>query len=253
MRRNVPLLLVVLVAAPGLAGCMTAQATAMRHTDTAEDRARQWDPAAELAGIFGVEGTWRSGWMGPYFPYATASYGWESGGGFGGGSGGGSNGGADAWDPGSAKAQSSHPAAKPYWSRTADDGDVGDGRCEFWVYAFVAEGREEAYFVVVDRDGDILDEGAAERDDDLRPVGEWNIDSDRALDIAKENNQGLRQGLDSENFSVVSVLNRDAGEDHATWTIVGAGGDASGGGGGMVVIDAVTGQVLRSHGGFGSP
>lgn len=236
MRRALPILMVALVAAPALSGCLTAQATAMQYQDTAHARAQDWDPDAELAGIFGVEGTFGAmfggvPWMGPS-PQMSGSMDWDGSG------------------PG-ASAQSQH-GEKAYWSRAREDPNVGDGRTEFWIYGFVAEGRSEAFYVVVDRDGEVLDTGTTARDEDTVPVGQYNVDSDRALQIAKDANQGLEEGLDSENFGLVMGLKRDADQDHARWFVAGGGGDESGGGGGFVVIDAVTGEVLESQGGFGS-
>lgn len=213
MRSTVPLLVVALVAAPALSGCLTAQATAMQHRPTAQDRARQWDADAELAGVLGIEGS---------MPNDLPGY-WHG-----------------------------NAPDGNFWTRARDDPTVGDGHTEFWIYAWVADGNPDAFFVVVDRDGEVLDSGTTEREEDMVPVGTWGIDSDRALEIAKENNQGLREGLDRENFALMEALSRDPGDDHATWTIAGGGGDASGGGGGFVVLDAVTGDVLQSQGGFGS-
>lgn len=244
-RRSALFLGLVVLTVPALAGCMTAQAAAMQYEPAAQDRATAWDPDAELAGIFGVEGAFSSAWMGGFTPWSSSSSSSSSGWGSWGSWGSGTSDGA--------RAQSSHPFSQgDYWQRTSQDDNVGDGRCEFWVYAYVAEGRDEAYVVVVDRDGNVLDEGTVDRDTDMVPVGEVNVDSDRALEIAKENNEGLRQGVESDNFAVVSALHREQGEDHATWLIAGGGGDSSGGGGGMVVIDAVTGEVLESQGGFSS-
>lgn len=229
MRRMIPVAIVVMVAAP-LAGCITAQATAMQYRDAAHARAQEWDSNAELAEIVGVEGQ---------FDFAMS-----------GGSDWGGSPGGNAWGSSSqAEVQSKHGSAA-YWDRAKDDPQLGDGRCEFWVYTFVAEGRDEKFIVVVDQDGEIIDNGTESRDEDDVAVGTWNVDSDRALEIAKDNNEGIRRGTESDNFGLVMNLDREPDEDNARWTVVGGGGDESGGGGGVVVIDAVTGEVLSSQGGF---
>lgn len=233
MRRMIPVAIVLMVAAP-MAGCITAQATAMQYRDAAHARANEWDSGAELAQIVGVEGQFESA---------------MSSGSFGGSSGSGSYGGyGDYGGSGDTRVRSSHGDA-PYWDRAKDDPRVGDGRAEFWVYSFVAEGRDETFIVVVDQDGQVIDNGTEAKEDDV-PIGTWNVDSDRALQIAKDNNEGIRRGTDSDNFGLVMVLDRDPDQDNARWTVVGGGGDASGGGGGVVIIDAVTGEVLSSQGGF---
>lgn len=231
MRRMIPLAIALLAAAP-LAGCITAQATAMQYQDAAHARAQEWDNRAELAQIVGVEGQ---------FEAAMSDGSWGGSGGYGGwGSWGGSS---------DARVQSSHGDAA-FWDRAKDDPNVGDGRAEFWVYTFVAEGRDEKFIIVVDQDGEVLHNGTETREDEDVPVGTWNVDSDRALQIAKDNNEGIRRGTDSDNFGLVMVLDREPDQDHARWLVVGGGGDASGGGGGIVVIDAVTGEVESSQGGF---
>lgn len=238
MKLKVPLLLVsLLLVSPMLSGCLTAQATALQYRDTAHARADEWDQDAVLAGIFGVEGTSTMGWMGPGVTWDWQWSGSTGFSGFGGGS--------------SGMSAQGEVSKESYWARAEEDPNVGDGRAEFWVYAFVAEGRQEAFFVVVDRDGQVIDTGTAERDADMVPVGPWNVDSDRALEIAKDNNQGIEEGLDSENFGLMMALGRRNTSEHAKWLVVGGGGDSSGGGGGIVIIDAVTGEVLMSEGGFG--
>lgn len=206
-----------------LAGCLGAAqgATARGSLSPADQAAGAWDPGAELARIVGVEGTFGFAWMGGF---------------------------AGAW--------SGHAAwwggGATHWERSAEDPRVGDGRCEVWVYRYVAPNRDEAFVVVVDRNGTVVRQGPDEREDDDVPVGEWRIDSDRALAIAKEANQGLREGLGGQRFSVVEVLGREPARERGAWLVAGGGGGPGGGGGGFVLLDAVSGEVLRSEGGFGT-
>lgn len=138
-------------------------------------------------------------------------------------------------------------------SRGADDEEIGDGRCEVWVYRYVASAKPKAFVVVVDREGNVLRAGEETRTrEDATPLGAWSIDSDRALEIAKDASAGLRDGAGKDHFALASVLRHAPGARHATWTIAGGGGDMSGGGGGVVEIDAVDGRVLSAHGGSGS-
>lgn len=195
-----------MVALP-LAGCLTAQATAFEHRDTARSRADDWDPSAELAGALGVEGR----------PDDVPN----------------------PW----------HSAASELdipWARAEDDPTAGDGRYEFWAYAYVAEGRDEGFFVVVDRDGQVLDSGTAGVSDHVRPVGEVSVDSDRAMEIAREENEAIRDAARSDDATVIQSLGREEDADHARWLVGGGPGDAKTTGG-VVTLDAVTGEVLSSE------
>lgn len=197
-----------------LAGCIgTASATAMDREGKSTPAAKSWNPNAVLAGIMGVEGTFQ---MGMWSDFADD-------------------------DAGSTSYAS-------YYSSASTDKKVGDGKCSVWVYRYVVSGQQGAYIVVV-KDGKVVREGY-DPDHDATPIGEWRIDSDEALRIAKENNEGLRRGVGAQHFGVAQMLEREGGKSHATWTVAGGGGDASGGGGGKVVIDAVTGAVLENQGGY---
>ncbi len=139
-----------------------------------------------------------------------------------------------------------------YWSRAAEDDELGDGHCEIWAYRFVSEQRPDQVFtVVVDKDGEVIDTSTGDGGDD-RPIGSYEIDSDEAAEIAFEANQGLAEGTSKEHYGLVLNLAQD--DDHANpvWTIAGGGGDGTGGGGGVVVIDAATGEILSNHGGYSS-
>lgn len=136
-----------------------------------------------------------------------------------------------------------------YWDRARDDPNPGDGHAEIWVYQFVGEDDPDTlYTVVLDRDGEVVAESQDARDGE-DPIGEWNVDSDEAMETAKEANDGLREGLSADNHGVALILEDDGSHANPTWRIAGGGGGADGAGGGTVLVDAVTGEVLESEGG----
>lgn len=210
-----------------VAGCVgsAAAGTAKGGEPPAEAEAKRWDSGAQLVKIIGVEGS---------FPVV----GWT---GFGSYSGSGNT----------YASAGSTDLGFEYMSRGKDDRTIGDGRCEVWIYRYVSTGESEAFVVVVDKDGKVLKTGTDEKRDDDRTVGEWKINSDQALQIAKDASPHLRRGVESQSFALFEGLHRDDAQQHAAWYVAGGGGDASGGGGGFVKIDAVTGRVLETAGGSG--
>jgi hypothetical protein len=213
----------LLAMAPVLAGCIgTAQASAMEYHNEADAAAQRWDAGAQLVQIVGVEGRF------PMASYAMGAF------------------------FGSAGAR--EDASSSDFERASDDEKVGDGKAEVWLYRYIASGRNMAYIVVLDREGDILREGEESSARDFpTPIGaRWAVDSDAALEIAKAANDGLRKGIDAQNFGIVSVLRHDPGSTNAVWMIAGGGGDFNGGGGGFIEIDAANGKVLKSEGGYGT-
>lgn len=130
-----------------------------------------------------------------------------------------------------------------------DDESVGDGKAEVWVYRYVAASKAQSYVVVVNKEGDVVRQGTEAKDADDRPLGAWELDSDEAIRVALEANEGLRRGVEGTLFGVVSVLHQEAGSN-AVWLVAGGGAGNAGGGGGHVIVDALTGKVLSSEGGF---
>ncbi|HEX2022717.1 MAG TPA: hypothetical protein VHH36_08380 [Candidatus Thermoplasmatota archaeon] len=215
-RTTVALLLVATATLPLLAGCVgTAQATAMESRSAADEAAARWASDAQLAQVVGVEGSSSLASMASAF--------------------------ASSWGGGASD-----------FERAGEDEEVGDGRAEVWAYRYLAASKDRSLVVVVDRDGAVLRQGEEGRDAREPTLGEWTVDSDRALALAKEANEGLRKGTSSEHFGTVAVLARDPGSPRAWWIVAGGGGSLSGGGGGFVKLDAVSGEVLESQGGFGS-
>lgn len=215
MTRNcglVAVALAALVASPVLAGCLgSAQASAMEQKDTADDRAQEWDGEAQLSGIVGLEGN-ASSWS-----HAAGHY----------------SGGSDA----------------TYWDPNREDDSPGDGQVAVWVYTYVSPNEPGEQFTVVVRDGEVQETGVDDSDDEALP--DFSVDSDEAAEIARENNQGIAEGQDSDNYGFVYNLDVN-GTGVPVWFVGGGGGGDDGGGGGIVVIDARNGDVISSHGGFGS-
>lgn len=212
------LALAALLSATVLAGCIgSAAATAMETRSQADAAAERWSPDARLAQVVGVEGSLNLAAIASYM------------------SGAGQYSGGD-------------------YERAQSDETIGDGRAEVWGYRYVSPAKPLAYVVLVDREGNILKETEETRGSDFgTPVGEWSVDSDAALAIAKEANEALRSGVTAENFGFVSLLRQDDAAANPTWLIAGGGGSLDGAGGGFVEIDAVTGKVLKSDGGFFTP
>lgn len=132
-----------------------------------------------------------------------------------------------------------------------DDENVGDGLAEVWIYRYVADSKSMSYVVVVSKDGEILREGQEQKRADDRALGPWSLDSDDAVKLALEANEALRKGLESRFFGFAVVLHQE-GTPNPMWMVAGGGGDLNGGGGGHVIVDAVTGKIIASDGGFGS-
>jgi hypothetical protein len=251
-RRLAAVALAAVLAAPAFAGCLgSAQASAMDQEGAAEDRARQWDEDAQLALVMGVEGDFAAAMSGNY------SYSGWSGSGWGGSS---SSGWGDSgWDGSrgddlrtreSRQAETQQDSSSSYWQRAEEDDSRGDGEAVVWMYLFVSPNKPEKVFkVVVDEEGEILDAEEEDREGDLAALGEWSVDSDRAAEIAVENNDGIQAASESENDHFFYILDDQDDHENPVWGIAAVGGDESGGGGGYVEIDAQTGDVLESEGG----
>ena len=212
------LALAALVSATVLAGCIgSAAATAMETRSEADAAAQRWSPGAQLAQVVGVEGSLNLAAIASYMSGAAAYSGGD-------------------------------------YERASSDEDVGDGRAEVWGYRYISSAKPKAYVVIVDREGNVLKESEETRSSDFAtPVGAWSVDSDAALAIAKEKNDALRSGVTAENFGFVALLRQDSATANPTWIVAGGGGSLNGAGGGFVEIDAVTGKVLKSDGGFFTP
>lgn len=204
----------VLLAAPLLAGCVgTASAASAKEWQTpADEAAKAWDADATLVNVVGAEGT---------FPMALAArfFGFDDG-----------AGGED-------------------WAEAEGDEKVGDGKAELWLYRYVSENKETAYAVVV-AEGKVIRAEEDSRHEEDAPLGAWVLDSDAALAAALEANEGLRVGVQGEHYGIGAFLSRMDADSPPRWMIAGMGGGASGGGGGYVLLDAETGEVIESQGGF---
>lgn len=216
------ILSLVCVVALALSGCLTASAaTAKEHQGKATDEAQsEWAADAQLVGIFGMEGT---------------NQGWEEG----------------PWSAG-------EDQSKNYFASAEDDDDVGDGRSEVWAYGYQADSKPDEFFIVFfDKDGDRQGDMTVPAEDDMLPIGDYELNSDEAVDKAKEAEDGIETALETENHFMVVFLAKAEDHPNPVWSVMAGGGGQSddgsyGGGGGFAVVDAVTGEVLAHFGGSGS-
>ncbi len=143
------ILSLVCVVALALSGCLTASAaTAKEHQGKATDEAQSdWAADAQLVGIFGMEGT---------------NQGWEEG----------------PWSAGEDQSEN-------YFASAEEDDDVGDGRSEVWAYGYQAESKPDEFFIVFfDKDGDRQGDMTVPAEDDMLPIGDYDLNSDEAVDKA---------------------------------------------------------------------
>lgn len=201
-----------------LAGCLQSEddSTARATLPVAEADAKSWDRDARLVGIVGTEGRLPGG--------LHEGFGWYRG------------------------PQTSSLAVP---SSAPSDSQVGDGRCEGWVYRFLAGDGRRVLSLFVWHNGTVLSRSVESARSDDRPVGAWRIDSDEAVRLAKRANGGLQKAAESQHAGLVEILRPGTSGDAAEWLVAGGGGGENGGGGGQVLIDAVTGRVLSSQGGYG--
>lgn len=205
------MLVALALAASMMAGCLTAQATAQSLQPAADAKAQSWDRSARLVVITGMEG-------------------------------------GNAELIGQAAAMGG--AEGDHWSRAQDDPEPGNGRAELWVYTYRNDDGEYLV-VVVDRDRQILDELELPAFMDFPAIGHYQVDSDRAMQIAMKEHEGLRDARDGDGFGVMSTLVRPDVDDNPLWVIMGGYGSMPSGGGGMVILDALNGEVKASMGGWG--
>lgn len=136
------------------------------------------------------------------------------------------------------------PEDEPYWQRNVDDGNV-DGRAEVWQFEFVSASRNGTVLqVVVDADEAVVSTSTEDRQPGDAPVPADVLDSDEALEAAKAGYADLRRGLEGPNATVSLQLEHEADRGEPEWEAAGGGDD----GGGRVVVDAVTGEVLKAEG-----
>lgn len=129
----------------------------------------------------------------------------------------------------------------------ADGDDRMDGRLERWSYRFYSEEKDDGYLVVMDENGTIVK--ARETFFDFeQPIGNYDVDSDEAIRIAKETNEGFASGLDGDKRGVFLRLAYDDGEDAPVWFLAGGSVDDDGWSAGVVGVHAITGDVLYEFG-----
>lgn len=185
-----------------LAGCIggAEAATASTARRTADREAQDWEDKPRLVNIYGWEG-----------PYRAASFG-----------------------------PSARYAEQPYYDRAAEDANVGDGKAAIWVFRYLSEDGEKVLEVVVDADGKVRDRRVVDADDGDVLLGEVNVDSDRAVEIAAQD-EDFRERMRSERSHVMMMLDREPDQEHARWKVGVISQDGFAG----AVIDAVTGDVIQ--------
>jgi hypothetical protein len=211
MRPGALLLAALFVLAP-LAGCLGApSATAKDLVPRARALADAWSADAVLEGIVGVE-------LKELPPVVRSAL-------------------AQA----SAQGEADNPQAKLL--QYTDD-HVGDGRAGAWIFGFRSGGRELA--LIIDSSGAELarHEDAASGTPD-RDVGDFAIDSDKAMDLAAAANATFARVRGSAGLASLVLVPGPAGP---AWVLVLASGieDMGGGEAAFAMVDASTGNVTTS-------
>ncbi len=215
-----------LLLATALAGCLgPAQVTASEAQASADPAAARWDPDARLIFAAGLEGRVDNEMLRDML---------RSGAGF--------------EDMGFETLSETDDDGEPYWDRIEEDGQPGNGKLELWVFHYAAADSESELVLLVDRDGEVLIEEERAGSSFDEPVGDYQVDSDRAMRTAKRTSLELRQVLDASNMIVGSGLLVDPTHGGPVWTISGFGGDMRSVQGAVVQIDAMTGDVIHEEG-----
>lgn len=195
-----------------LPGCVgTAAASAADVRSAADAAAREWSADAQLANVVGVEGS---------FPMMM-----------------------EAWRDHGTGRENDFEAAR-------DDEKVGDGKASVWAFRYVSATKSGTFLVLVDADDNVVRTEEMARGPRGAALGAWKLDSDDALRIAKAENQGIREGTESERFGTFALLHMEGGR--AVWDVMGGGFGETGAGGGYVRIDASSGDVLANEGSYRS-
>jgi hypothetical protein len=214
----------LLLMATALAGCTEAPtATASQLRPTADSHAADWHEGAALVMVVGSEGTFEmQNLLGHFGSGAADSDGMQE------------------------------ALAADFWSRIQEDPEPGDGRGMFWLYVYRGDG-DDHLVVVVDKDREVLYSDVVQGSDLGEPIGSFTVDSDEAMQIARAQNTHLEQATTTGSFGFVISLFKESPGDNPAWLVAGGGGSVEGGGGGIVILDAVTGEVLENEGGSGAP
>lgn len=208
MDRNFVFLMLVALTAPVLAGC-TAQAMPVGSAEAARPPAEEAAHAwAQDARLVAIAGI-EGSWAGGY----SASYGFSYN--------------SDAQEA------------------SAKEDTKTDGRAEMWAYRYISSSKALAYNVVVDQDGNIIGAEEDDKDDDDVAIGSYKVTSTEAVAKALAANEDLAESQKDPNHGSIVVLGRDEDHPNPVWVIMGMshGNDSNGG---MVIIDAVTGDIIAS-------
>jgi hypothetical protein len=120
------------------------------------------------------------------------------------------------------------------------DGSPGDGKAPAWAYGFLAGGR--CIGVVLAAGLGVLAEGY-ESCDGSDTVGDWEVDSDEAVDLLRERPEWTDLGPSASFFWAL-----EADEGQATWSVFGENQDGQAL---MAVVDAESGDILEIESGEG--
>jgi hypothetical protein len=120
------------------------------------------------------------------------------------------------------------------------DPDVGNGKAVLWFYGYAAKNGTEARAFQVSAAGEVqaMNESLGEVPTDVgEPIGAWEIDSDRAVEIAR-GNASFNSFAAAENTSMMEALGAEDGM--TVWAIM-AGSET---GQAIAIIDALTGDII---------
>lgn len=208
------LILFVMVA---LSGCVASGSTASELQMAADHIAENWHPRAELVMILGGEGT------------VSLQRTFEQ------------------WD---VEALHVPPIAslanESFWNRVVEDPEPGDGRAELWAFVYRAGESGRHLVLAFDRSSDLLYEQEMEQDAFSGVVRDYNVDSDHAVRIAWQEEDGFQASLGHERFTLTVALVERPQDPGPVWLLLAAthGVEASGW---RVVVDAQNGALLQSE------
>lgn len=117
------------------------------------------------------------------------------------------------------------------------DPAVGNGRATVWWFSYASGNDTAEWRVAADGNVTLMEEESSDHEDDLAPLGEWSVDSDRAIERALENESFRRVAL-APNATLAEGVGMEEGA--AQWFF------AAGSPEGLVfaTVDARTGALL---------
>jgi hypothetical protein len=156
------------------------------------------------------------------------------------------DGAAKAWDPqakivGVFGLELSDATAADQWPT---DPSVGNGKSPAWVYVYAGEAGKSVRAFRVSADGRVAAENdsydAQSAAEQAKPLGEWTIDSDRAVEVAK-GNEVFAQAIGGENGTVAMGVAHMEGI--TGWYLAAM----SGAGSAFAIVNAATGDLVTAE------